>query len=136
MEEVKSLIHDSFEVISLILVFAFVLFDIRYPQIVKQLQKDIPHKDRIKDRERYTKDLRQVLLIGALPLVLIYGALLYLFTPTLISTIANTEFRLLRFDFLLTAFILVYIFILVFFFWSIYLAVRLINRARETSTQN
>ncbi len=136
MEEVNSLIRDSFEVISLILVFAFVLFDIRYPQIVRQLQKDIPHKDRIKDRERYAKDLRQALIIGALPVVLIYGALLYLFTPTLISLLANTEFRILRFDFLLSAFIMVYIFILVFFVWSLYLALRLINRRREISTPN
>lgn len=136
MEEITLLIHNSFEVISLILVFAFVLFDIRYPQITKQLEKDIPHKDRTKDRERHAKDLRQVLLISALPLVLINGVLLFLFTPTLIIVIVNSEFHLLRFDFLLTAFILVYIFILIFFLWSLYLAVRLINRRRETVIPN
>ncbi len=136
MDEITSLIHNSFEVISLILVFAFVLFDIRYPQIIKQLEKDIPNKDRTKDRERHAKDLRQVLLTSALPLMLINGVLLFLFTPTLIIVIVNSEFHLLRFDFLLTAFILVYIFILIFFLWSLYLAVRLINRIRETVIPN
>lgn len=132
MEEIHALIHDSFEVISLILVFAFVLFDIRYPQIIKHLEKDIPPKERRKERINHSKDLRRVFLTAGLPLLIVYAALLFLFSPLLVTVVANTQFHLLRFDFLITAFILVYIFILVFFIWSLFLAVRLIIRIRKT----
>lgn len=136
MIEIQALVKDAFEVISLILVFAFVLFDIRYPQIVKQLEKDLPPKDRVKDRELYARDLRQTILLGALPLVIIYCLLLFLFTPTLISILKDTNFQLLQFDFVLTAFVLVYFFILVFAIWSLYLAFRLVYRRREVTGSN
>lgn len=131
MEDIIPQIKDAFDIISLILVFAFVLFDIRYPQINKELEKDIPPKERSKERGRLAKDLIKSLWIGALPLVVIYGLLLYLFSPLLISTIGNTNFQILRFDFTLTAFIVVYILIGAFLIWSILLAVRLIRRIRE-----
>ena len=134
MVEIQTLVKDSFEVISLILVFAFVLFDIRYPQINRQLEKDVPHKDRIRDRTLYANDLRQTILIGALPLVIIYCLLLFLFTPTLISIITSSSFQLFRFDFLLTAFVLVYFFILVFALWSLYLTFCLVKRRSEASS--
>ena len=133
MDEIQTLVKDSFEVISLILVFAFVLFDIRYPQITRQLERDLPHRDRTKDRQLYAKDLRQAILIGALPLVIIYSLLLFLFTPTLVSIITSSTFQFFRFDFLLTAFVLVYLFILVFALWSLYLTFRLVKRRREAS---
>jgi len=134
MDEIQTLVKDSFEVISLILVFAFVLFDIRYPQITRQLERDLPHRDRTKDRQLYAKDLRQAILIGALPLVIIYSLLLFLFTPTLVSIITSSTFQFFRFDFLLTAFVLVYLFILGFALWSLYLTLRLVKRRREASS--
>lgn len=136
MIEIQALVKDAFEVISLILVFAFVLFDIRYPQIVKQLEKDFPPTDRVKDRELYARDLRQTILLGSLPLVIIYCLLIFLFTPTLISVLKDTNFQLLQFDFVLTAFVLVYFFILVFAIWSLYLAFRLVYRWREVTGSN
>jgi hypothetical protein len=70
-------------------------------------------------------------LVGAVPLVVIYAVLLYLFSPLFITAVTNANLQLWRFDFMLTAFILVYIFIFVFLIWSVYLAVRLISRIRE-----
>lgn len=132
MEDINLLIKEAFDIISLILVFAFVLFDIRYPQINKELDKIIPPEELRQERARLAKDLRRSLLIGAVPLVVIYGVLLYLFSPLFITAVTNANLHLWRFDFILTAFILVYIFIFVFLIWSVYLAVRLINRIRET----
>lgn len=131
MEETNLLIKDAFEVISLILVFAFVLFDIRYPQINKALDKVIPPEELRQERSILAKNLRQSFLSGVLPLVIIYGVMLYLFSPLLITTITNTKLNLWRFDFIITAFVLVYFFILFFFIWSVYLAVKLILRIRE-----
>lgn len=131
MENIAPQIKDAFDIISLILVFAFVLFDIRYPQINKELEKDLPPEERSKERARLARDLRKSLLLGALPLVVIYGLLLYLFSPLLISTIGSANFQIWRFDFTLTAFVVVYILIGVFLIWSIYLAARLINRIME-----
>jgi sterol desaturase/sphingolipid hydroxylase (fatty acid hydroxylase superfamily) len=131
MNDINLLIKDAFDIISLILVFAFVLFDIRYPQINKELDKVIPPGERRQERARLAKDLRQSLLVGAVPLVVIYAVLLYLFSPLFITAVTNANLQLWRFDFMLTAFILVYIFIFVFLIWSVYLAVRLISRIRE-----
>jgi hypothetical protein len=131
MEDLNLLIKEAFDIISLILVFAFVLFDLRYPQINKELDKNIPPAELLKERARLGRDLRKMLLIGALPLVIIYGAILFLFSPLFIDTVTNSSFHLWRFDFILTAFILVYIIIFAFFIWSINLAVRLIKRIRE-----
>lgn len=131
MDDIIPQINDAFDIIGLILVFAFVLFDIRYPQINKELEKDLPPKERRQERARLAKDLRRSLLIGALPLVVIYLVLLYLFSPLFISTISSSDFHLWRFDFTLTAFILVYFLICAFLIWSLYLAARLVKRIRE-----
>lgn len=133
MQDIHTLIHNSFEVVSLILVFAFVLFDIRYPQIINQLDKDIPPTGRKKERLRHAKDLRRTLLVGDLPLIIVYGICAYLFSPLFITVLSNSKLHLWRFDFLLSAFVIVYIFLLVFLLWSLYLALRLIRRFRETN---
>ena len=134
MNDINTLIKDSVDVISLVLVFAFVLFDIRYPQITKELDKPIPPKERIEERRRHRKELVRVLLIASFPLVLGYGILLYLFVPLLSRVVYASRIHLWQFDFLRSAFIVVFIFIFVFFIWSVYLAIRLVYRIKQIRT--
>ena len=133
MEDIGLLIKDSFNVISLLLVFVFVLFDIRYPQIIKELEKDIPDKDLELERKNHRKKLMNGLLYQNLPLIIVNGILLYLFLPLLITVLLNSRFQIRRFDFVRTAFVIVIMLIAAFFFWSIYLAYLLLKRIAASS---
>ena len=133
MEDIGLLIKDSFNVISLLLVFVFVLFDIRYPQIIKELEKDIPDKDLELERKNHRKKLMNRLLYQNLPLIIVNGILLYLFLPLLITVLLNSRFQIWHFDFVRTAFVIVIMLIAAFFFWSIYLAYLLLKRIVASS---
>jgi len=130
-QDVNSLIKDSFDVIGLVLVFAFVLFDIRYPQIIKELERPIPPKERTSERRIYRQKFMRVLLLSNFPLVLGYGLLLYLFSPLLIKVISSSNIQLWGFDFLPSAFVMVFILIFLFFIWSAYLTVRVVKKVNQ-----
>lgn len=125
MNDISTLIKDSFDVIGLILVFAFVLFDIRYPQIIKHLDQPAPPPDLVEERKIRRRELSRVLLISCLPLVLGYGILLYLFLPLLFNIFSISHLDLWHFDFLWSAFVVVFILIFIFFVWSVYLTLQM-----------
>jgi hypothetical protein len=134
MPDLSPLISRSFDVVSLVLVFVFVLFDIRYPQITQTIKKEIPDKAREKDRRFYRDELQKCLLQKNLPLVLIYGVLTYLLLPLLVGIFAQSRIDLWNFDLLRTGYLVVFLFVLAFFLWSVWLGVRLvvrINASRE-----
>lgn len=131
MEDLTLQLKDSFNIISLVLVFAFVLFDIRYPQIQKELKKLIPDKTLVEERKFFRTKLKECLLYKNSILILIYGLLLYLFLPLLIRVLKNSRFEIWNFELIHTAFILIIGLIFVFFLWSIYLAIKLILKIQK-----
>lgn len=132
MESIHETIKDSFDVISLLLIFAFVLFDIRYPQIKHSLDQDIPPPERKIERRRHLEKLRKTLLIGDLPLVVIYALLVFLFLPLFLELLSQSNLKLWGFDFLLSAFMIVFLLLVAFLAWSLYLGIRLWKRISET----
>ena len=131
MVNVNQLIKDSFDVISLILVFAFVLFELRYPQIIRELEKEIPPKDRKIERDEQKGKLIRVLVISNAPLIVIYGFLFYLFLPLSVKVISESGISLWQFDFVRTAFVFIVVWIIIFWIWSIALAVKVVKRILE-----
>lgn len=131
MDSISPAINNSFDAISLILVFVFVLFDVRYPQITKQLQKDIPPKERKIERENFRKEIKECLIRSDIPLTVITGILLYLFLPLLIQVFQNSRFVFWGFDFARTAFVIVFGLIFFFFAWSAYLGYLLVRMMRR-----
>lgn len=130
MDALTAQIKDSFEVISLILVFVFVLFDIRYPQITRLLQKDAPPVERKIERGQFKKELKEGLIRYGLPLVGSNAVMLVLFLPLLTQVLQNSRLEWWNFDFVRTAFVVVYALIVFFFAWSLYLSVLLIQKLR------
>lgn len=130
MDGLTPLIKDSFAVISLILVFVFVLFDVRYPQITRLLQKDIPPAERKIERNATRKEIKEGLIRFSLPLAVIDGILLYLLLPLLVQVIQNSRLAVWNFDFARTAFVIIFGLIIFFFSWSIYLSYLLIKKIR------
>ena len=131
MDELSQLIKDSFDVISLILVFAFVLFDIRYPRIINNLNIEIPPKDRKIERKNHRIKLMQSLYLHSLPLIIIYGVLLYIQLPLFFRVVLESKVQLWNFNFLRSAFFVIITIISIFLVWSIYLAVRLLFKISQ-----
>jgi hypothetical protein len=132
MNNVSLLIKDSFDVITLFLVFVLVLFDIRYPQIQKELNKKIPDKILTSERMFLRKELISCLLQKSLPLIILYGILLYLFIPLFFQVISTSKFQIWNFDILPTAFIFIILLIAIFWGWSIDMAIMLIKNIRDS----
>ncbi len=130
MTDLTLQLKESFSIISLILVFALLLFDIRYPQVHKELEKNVPDKNLISDRKFFRKKLWDSLL-KIFVLILIYGMLIYLFLPLLVSVLQNSKIEFWNFEFIRTAFIIVFCLIAGFFLWSLHLAIRLIKKILE-----
>ena len=131
--DITQTIKDAFDVISLMLVFVFVLFDIRYPQIIRDLEKQIPISERKQERENHKRHLRRSLWFNNVPLIVVNGILLYLLLPLLVSVVQSSTVALWRFDFAKTSFVVVFLFVLVFFLWSVILGLKLLKRIAESS---
>lgn len=133
MDNLNQLIKDSFDVISLILVFAFVLFDLKYPLIIKETDQEIPPKERIIERYKHKKKLIMTLMTSNISLVIIFGMLFYLFLPLSIKVVSESDVSLWQFDFIRTAFVFIVGWILIFWIWSFVLAVKMLLRIIESN---
>jgi len=131
LNDLSQNIKDSFDAIEIILVFIFVLFDIRYPKIVKDINADIPIAERIIARKQHHEKLIHSFLINSLPLIFINGFILYLLLPLVVQVFLTSKLDLWNFDFLRTSLILVFIFIFIFFTWSLYLGIKYLGKIRE-----
>lgn len=114
-------ILDAFQASSIILVFVTILFSIRYPKIIEEINKEeIPTGDLAKKREK--KRLIQVFMLNCFPLVFILIWCSYLFIPMFITVINNTKINLFHFGFLPTAFVFVVFWVWFLFIWSFWLS--------------
>ena len=128
MNEINELIFQSFDAIGLILVFVFVLFDIKHPRIKGLIGKTPPPKERASEFADYRQSLWSSLFLDALPLVVVNGAVVYLFVPLFIRVLCGYRFDLWEFDFTQTAFIFVVIFLAWFFGWAVWFFYKLVRR--------
>jgi hypothetical protein len=131
MDDLAQNVKASFEAVSLIVVFVFVLFDIRYPQIVRDIDSEIPDPARTKERKNHRRLLLNSILRNSLPLVVVNGVLLYLLSPLVVEILRSSTFQVWNFDFLRTCFVVVCGFVAVFFVWSVALTIRLWYRRHQ-----
>jgi len=85
------------------------------------------------DRANHKKYLYKSLWYKNVPLIIINGVLLYLLLPLLVVVIQNSKIKLWQFDFVKTSFVLVFLFVGIFFFWSMFLGIKLWKRIAESS---
>jgi flagellar biosynthesis protein FlhB len=125
---VESII-DSFSAISVLLVFIIMLFTLRYPKIIADINKEIPRKEKIKEREREKRRLKSSFIINCMPQTVLLGITAYLFLPLSIYIIKNSQFSFWNFDFLITIFIFISGWIWSFFIWSLVLGLKILFKA-------
>jgi len=120
------IIIDSFSATSVLLVFIIMLFSLRYPQIMQDINKEVPRKEKTKECEREKIRLMNSFIINCLPQIILLGITNYLFLPLTIHIIKNSRFNFWNFDFIITIFLFVVGWIWIFFIWSIILGLRVI----------
>ena len=131
MIDITAEIKQAFDVLGLILVFVFVLFDVNYKKIEESLLVTLPGRDMPIQRKGKLKDLQSILIYRCFLMDGIYLALVYLLLPTFFRLLGQAVLRLWNFDLLNTAFVLVFLFILGFLFWSGWLTWKLWKHVRQ-----
>ena len=131
MTDIAAEIKQAFDVLGLVLVFVFVLFDVNYKKIEESLLVSFPGSDRPIQRKAVLKELQRVLAFRCFLMDGIYLALVYLLLPTLFRLLGQAVLRFWNFDLLNTAFFLVFLFILGFLFWSGWLTWKLWKHIRQ-----
>jgi len=91
VDALNASIDNAFSTLGLLLVFIFVLFDLRFPQITAKIEAEIPDKKRMKERQIHRRELRKCLWQKGLPLMLVYAAVVYLMLPLLVRVVASSR---------------------------------------------
>lgn len=128
--ELNSILNESFDAISILLVFVTVLFSIRYPEIKIVLDEPL-QIDKPKALERQKKKLKSELLIKWIPVVALNCIVVYSMTPLALKTISQSTLSIFNFDFIRTSFILIWYFNIAFFLSSIIILVKLFSKILE-----
>ncbi|MGF3106082.1 hypothetical protein [Rossellomorea sp. DUT-2] len=128
--ELNSILNDSFDAISILLVFVTVLFGIRYPEIKMVLDEPL-ETDKPKALERQKKNIKNVLLIKWIPVLAMSFIVVYSMTPLAFNTISQSSISFFNFDFIRTAFVFIWYFNIAFLLVSILLSVKLIQKILE-----
>lgn len=125
MNDINTEISIAFQATQLILVFLTVLFSLRYPQITKILDEEIPEIEKPIARARLIKKLKKVFFTN-MPLLLISIISSWLFLPLFFKIIFVSKFALWNFDFSRSSFVFIAILIFLFTAWIIKLMVELV----------
>lgn len=125
----QNLILDTFQATSLILVFVTLLFGMKYPKIMSDINKENPPGELAKKRER--KRLKSSFIYHCLPQLLFYSIASYLFLPLAFQVIKQSTFKIWHFDFILTTYIVIAIWVWSILIWVIVLSLRMLVKIRS-----
>lgn len=127
--EINKEILNVFQAASIILVFVTLLFGVKYPIIVSELEKEFPLGKKAINKEK--KRLRKVIIIHCIPQLIIFGLASYLFTPLAVKVLKVSTISFWNFDFLKTAYIFSFTWCWTMFFWSLYLALQIVRKIKR-----
>ncbi|MFP7335198.1 hypothetical protein SFC23_17785 [Shouchella clausii] len=128
--ELNLTLNDTFNAISILLVFVTMLFSIRYPEIKEILDEPL-QTDKPKALERQKIKVKRDLFSKWLPVVILNLIVVYTMTPLAFKTLVQSSLSLLNFDFIRTTFILIWFFIIVFSTSSIILLLKLCKKIKQ-----
>jgi hypothetical protein len=114
---------DNFQAAAVILAVATVFFGIQYQAILDASAKAVPEGPAA--RKHAAAVLKAVLLYRLLPLWAASGASSFLFFPSVLEIAHTSQFSLLDFDFIRTAWVLTCAFLLAAFIWTCIQATRI-----------
>lgn len=129
---IRAQAESVFLALSVLLVFVSLLFTLRYPEITQDLlPEDLGEKQR--EKRRRVRELKARLVSHLLPVVVGSVALVWLLAPLTIEILGTSQFDLWRFDVVLSAVLLVEVWVLGLAIWSSVLTVRMIGKIRRLS---
>jgi hypothetical protein len=120
---------DNFQAISTLLALAVVLFGLQYQKILDAVRTSIPEGPLARAGVR--RVFLDTLWYGTLPVALVSGGATYLLLPATTYIILNCHLSLWTFDFLRSAWFLVFLLLAAVFIWSVLQMVALFRCARR-----
>lgn len=126
--ETSSDIANAFQALSVLLVFNTLLFSIKYPQFISDIDEhNLPESNLPRQLNQYKKKMKVNFGSGLIPVLLLNFICSYLVTPATIKFMTISTFSFLEFDFFKTAFVLVSFLLYVSTILSIYIGVSYIK---------
>jgi hypothetical protein len=114
------------QTLTVFVAFVTVLFGIRYDPMVRGIKDKIPDRDSMpKAREKARDGLRGLLWSKGVPLAVLAAIPAWLFLPLTVRIIEVSSFSPWNFDTLETGFVFLNYYLILFFFWCLYLIVRI-----------
>lgn len=120
-----SQILDSLQTLTIFVAFVTVLFGIRYVQISRGLQSELPGSNKPTARNDAKADLRRLFWSQCIPLVVLNAIPAYIFLPLTLSIMENSTVNIWHFDTLETGFFFLAVYLIFFSLWCIYLGLRI-----------
>lgn len=136
MNSIRNSVNEALSATNVLLVFVVMLFSLRYPIIIKDINREKPRTELVREREREKRRLIQSLTINCMPQIILIGITAYIFLPMTLYILKNSKFNLWNFDFVITIFIFVVFWIWIFFIWSILLGLRVFIKAIKLKSKN
>ncbi|MDQ0272754.1 uncharacterized BrkB/YihY/UPF0761 family membrane protein [Cytobacillus purgationiresistens] len=130
IEDLNKLVEGSFNAISILLVFSTGLFSISYPPINDVLNKDID-REKPKALKRQRENLYNILFSKCIPILIISFIIVYISLPLGIRIASESTLDLIHFDFIRTAYMLIWFLNIGIFIISVYLLYRLIIKIKN-----
>ena len=120
-------ILNAIQATSVILVFVTLFFSMKYPEIMKSINKNHPVAGEVAMKNA-KDELKSSFFVNCLPQIVVNTIFGYLFLPISIKVIQNSVFKIWNFDFLPTAFIFIVVWIWVLLIWNIYISIKLLQK--------
>ncbi len=132
-EGLTATLVGAFSALSVLLVFVTVLYSLRYQSVLDALDAEIP-KDKPKAAGGLSKRLYETMIFHWGPVAFLIAICFYVTTPLAIQIIGTSSFNPVSFDFLQTAFVLVWVVVGLFTFSSWRIMYKLFLRYQECKT--
>lgn len=129
--DLNELIENTFDAISIMLVFVTVLFSIRYPEMKKILEEQL-EKDKPIKFKRQKRRIKSELFYKWLPVIVLNFIVVYTLAPLAIKTIISSELALIHFDFIRTSFVLIWYVSIAFLISSLLIFIKILFRLKRT----
>lgn len=122
----RELILDAFQALGIILVFVTLLFSVKYPVIMGNLEKECPAGD--KARKRFKAELKYSLVTDCLPVLFLTLISLYVLLPLASDMLKAGEISLWDSDMLPTTYLVITLWLLVLSAWVVVLNFNMIKK--------
>ena len=120
---------DDFQAVAIILALATVFFGIQYQKVLDVLSESIQAGPDA--RNRLVGRLWNTMIYRVIPIGAMSGASMYLFLPSALAIVLSGRFEVWSFDFIRTAWLFVFVLLVLTFLWACVQFCRLLARMNE-----